>query len=955
MKAFFSELDTIDSILKHGASRETASDLAGHVKDPASAVYVFNKLDASWLEPLESIGYFRDRFSIDRVSVEPPQMRWSASGYLRRIAAGAQADPKLAQALQRILSFVPSPADLYTLRDVVEATVLLPKEMRHLVVPFIQRSIGRNSSIEFSNMSQLLSVLAKEDDVSAALRVFNSVFSVFHSPAERKDPKIRLGTDPISLMNPWHYADELRKCLPTLSDAAGLSFLGCLCNLLNRHLQLGARRPDFAGPDDASYIWRPAIEEHSQNFRDDVRDALVTAIRDCATLIIGKHPAQFVAIVDHLESQQWFIFSRITLYLLASSPSAPLYLVWKYSTDPFMFSEVGVRHEYALLLKSRFRMLAHEHQTSVLKMIENGPDKQYYARVVAQLHNREITPDELNSYVKKWQYDWLTFIADDLPDVWKNRFLEFKTEFSAPDHPDFPFHMSSGFGRPGRMLSPPSPSLDNEPRFEDWLEQYGRPVESDEQKETSSDLVVERLRSAVQADAQSVISLIDKLGDLPPTFIAVIAASLLTSPDLNPNVRSVSLDLSANVAEQVGGMEDEESREVFRNSLTSVLDQCFQDNGDSVKADEIRPLKKICEALLATVTPMSRPADRQLRDDFDPLFWGINSTDGRILENSVKLALRERKFQDESTVSADCEWLFRTLSRTLDQLPNDEVRISAILGYRFPWLVYLSKIWGIENVDNVFPTSAARQWRWEASWCSYIAFSGVYNDMLEILRSKYEEAVDKLAAKHLFKKSRLDPNRGLAQHLAVYYWRQLLSMDDPLLQSFLKRADSQTIRSFLHELGSALREVRDIPSNVLRSLQVLADWMLSSWKPKRREAKKGLSAFGWWYSTDLFGDLESRLRLLASAARKAGNLDNIDDVLKQLELVSGDQPSLVIDCIDSLIQGDLEQTTQYFLASHSLAILEKATPVSDSATRAKISKIANFFGARGHFEYRPFA
>lgn len=131
--------------------------------------------------------------------------------------------------------------------------------------------------------------------------------------------------------------------------------------------------------------------------------------------------------------------------------------------------------------------------------------------------------------------------------------------------------------------------------------------------------------------------------------------------------------------------------------------------------------------------------------------------------------------------------------------------------------------------------------------------------------------------------------------------------------------------------------------------------MLSSWKPKRKDAKKGLSAFGWWYSTDTFDNLESRLRHLASAARDAGNLDNIDDVLKQLELVSGDEPSLVIDCIDSLIEGELEATTRYFLASHSLAILEKATPVSDSVTRTKISKIANFFGSLGHIEYRPFA
>ncbi len=148
--------------------------------------------------------------------------------------------------------------------------------------------------------------------------------------------------------------------------------------------------------------------------------------------------------------------------------------------------------------------------------------------------------------------------------------------------------------------------------------------------------------------------------------------------------------------------------------------------------------------------------------------------------------------------------MFLALSRILEQIPDDEARISAILGYRFPWLLHLSRSWAIKSVDDVFPTSAARSWRWEAAWCSYIAFSGVYNDMLSSLHSKYEKAVDEVATKHLFTKSRIDPDQGLAEHLAVYYWRQLINLDDPMLQAFLEKGDGKTIRSFIHQLGSAI-------------------------------------------------------------------------------------------------------------------------------------------------------
>ncbi|MGB6194197.1 MAG: hypothetical protein WBF42_17150, partial [Terracidiphilus sp.] len=258
-------------------------------------------------------------------------------------------------------------------------------------------------------------------------------------------------------------------------------------------------------------------------------------------------------------------------------------------------------------------------------------------------------------------------------------------------------------------------------------------------------------------------------------------------------------------------------------------------------------------------------------------------------------------------------------------------------------------------VGDVFPTVAGCRWRWEAAWCSYIAFSGVYNEMLGILRNEYEKAADELATKHLYTKSRIDSDQGLAQHLAVFYWRQLITLDDPLLQLFLAKGDGKTIRSFLHELGHGIREVKDSPSEVVQSLHVLADWMLSAWKPSRDDAIKGLSAFGWWCSADVLGDPSWRLRLLGTAARKAGSLEDINSVLEELERVAADEPSLVIECLEYLIEGKPENHARYFLASQSLGILEKASSAADTRTKAKISEIANYFGSIGHFEYRPLA
>jgi hypothetical protein len=118
---------------------------------------------------------------------------------------------------------------------------------------------------------------------------------------------------------------------------------------------------------------------------------------------------------------------------------------------------------------------------------------------------------------------------------------------------------------------------------------------------------------------------------------------------------------------------------------------------------------------------------------------------------------------------------------------------------------------------------------------------------------------------------------------------------------------------------------------------------------------RALAAFGWWFPNAFLGDTNWRLRVLRSAARKARELENIDRVLKELDLLAPKNPTLVIDCLAGLTAGKAKQTAAYHLATHSAGILEKAIDVANAPTRVKIGEIADYFGAHGHFEYRRFA
>jgi len=958
MKHFFRKLDQIDSIIQGGASRGNAASIVALMTDPASTFYVLDKIDGSWLESLESIGYFRDLASGNGRSEDVPQAIWPASAYLKRIASDARTNIDLARAIERVLSLILGPGNFYTFRDIVDTSLLLPREMRRGVVPFIQRAIGNRLSVEFSNITTLIVTLAEEGEIAAAIRLFASVFSIFPSSNQHKGRKYTLNPGASSFMDSWHYKEQLAKCVPTLARVAGLRFLSCISKLLIDFIRLDISRPEFQGPDDLSYIWRPAVEDHAQNINDDARDSLVTAIRECAEIIASRNPESFGAVTEFLDSQQWFIFTRVLLFLLSDSPTAPINLIVHYSTQPYLFSEVTVRHEYSLLLKKRFHVLTEEQQNVVLRMIENGPDRQSYVRAVTQVNTEPPSEEEIQAYVGRWKLDWFSFIADDLQGDWMSFYKALQDAISPPSHPEFPYFVSSTFGLVGGHLNtaPLSSSSADSDMIDEVINRLLQDrIKGSELSGIESDRLTEELKAAAVANPQIVLRRIDEIATLHPARLAAIFPALLNCTSGTDNsLMSPLLRIAVTVAKSIRETEDAPEREGLRSSLTSVLDQFFSDDSRPLEAEHLQYCLEIAETLLATVTLSSGQQAYAGSEDFDPLFWAINSTDGRIVENAIKVALRDRKLQGDVD-SVEPQWLLNGLSHLLAIMPNDEVRITAILGYRFPWLVHLSRAWATKNAEGIFPRSPDCRWRWEAAWCTYVGFSGAYNDVLEILKNQYADAVSEVSTKHAFKKSRYDPDQGLAQHLAIYYWRQLISLQHPLLTDFLALGGERPVKSFISHIGRGMSNVNDIPSRVTDSLRLLAEWMVSVWKPQRKNARKALSALGWWFPHTFLGDADWRLRILRNAVKRAKDLDNIDQVLKDLDQLASERPALVVDCLKCLTNGAHGESSAYFLASHSVGILEKAVISANVSTRAKISDIANYFGAKGHFEYRRFA
>jgi len=949
MKGFFRKLDKIDAIVERGSSLESASALVAMMTETASTVYALNAIDASWLKPLDSLGFFRGELAETEDVNGPRRATWPASAYLKRVAENAK-DEETAQTLQRILSFLPLPDNFYVVRDMIDIAVSLPNEMRRVVVPVIQRVLSRANTVEFTNITALINTLAQNGDTGAALRLFSVLFAVF--PPETHEQPL-FASIPRAFLEPWYYRREMNNCVSSLTRLGGLRVLNCLCRILDQFLRISTKQPRFQGPDDYSYIWRPAIEDHEQNVHEDQRDTLVTAIRDCALTLLSESPSLFVDLMEILDSQQWFVFTRILLFVLADSPAATQDAIAKYSTDPYLFSEIGVRHEYSRLLQKRFRGLTNEQQDAILIIIESGPEKSTFQRHVVRAFDREATESELLAYVRRWQFDWLSFIKDDLPDHWKIRFIDLKKEFVEPEHPDFPVFTSSGLGLgPGGPRVPPDAA--DTVTVEALLDKISAHVNRTEPLNDEIRDMAERLGNLSEEDRKAIERSANEIVLLPPTAIDTLVSKLVTpiADGTEPSAGPL-LQLLQGISQRIPKVEDTEVRASLLELTSRIVSHFVPDRQELIRDELVPMLVEIMQRLLTVLRADRHPARRQFSQELEPLTAAINTPSGRILDSAVKLAVFERKNQGSAVLEP--HWLLDALSHLLLTLPNDERLISAILGYRFPWLVYLFSRWASDHAEMIFPTSPGLRRRWEAAWFSYVSYAGAYDNVFAVLGDQYAKAVEDLSREREYKRSDANPITGLAQHLALFYWRGQMTVRDPLLLRFAKLGNESAVSTLLSTLGRGIREGIDIPHDRIKSLRELAEWTTLKWRPRHKKVQKALSAFGWWFPHDSLGDEIWRLKILQRAVAKAGSVQNPDQVFKILEEMASEMPDGVVSCLRSLVIGTSDESTRYFLASRAKAILEKADVSASQLTRNKIGEIADHFGAIGHFEYRHLA
>jgi hypothetical protein len=381
----------------------------------------------------------------------------------------------------------------------------------------------------------------------------------------------------------------------------------------------------------------------------------------------------------------------------------------------------------------------------------------------------------------------------------------------------------------------------------------------------------------------------------------------------------------------------------------------------------------ICWSLLSSLTkdPDPTPEDEAIYggSNMSPAALSINTTRGEAMHALIQYAFWIRQY-NKGTYGEECinSSGFNDMPEVRDVLEyhlnssNDpSLAVRSVYGQCFPWLVVLDQAWSSENAARIFPsqTDNVSKDLYDAAWETYITFCNIYDNVFEILKEEYSNAVERLACS-INDRSRysIESDKRLVNHIIKLYWRGKLNLDDPqsLISRFYANASDSLRKYAIEYLGRLLYNTKDeIDADILKRLQVLWLKRIDNLHITNKRETHLLEpiAFGWWFVSGKFNDTWA-IEQLMIAIELAGKIEPEHSVLKHLSKIAAEMPLPVVECLDKILVKNENEPRSITLSrsDETRNILEIAINSDNTKAKKVAIDLINSIGARGYHGYR---
>lgn len=959
----------LDELLaKPSPTQSYARLLRNHIPNNLVAFgYFFDKLtSAAWLEPLRAEGFFKHPPEPDRdyekgtVSFPP----WPESRYLARMAVLAP-EEVLEIALQ-----IPDTKNVRVHEDLADAALAMQVDQAAKLVPKAKAWVESPYQLLLpEKLGALVTHLACSGQVDEALDLARVILTVLPDPRAvektEEEETYRSSPEPRARFDTGHYEQILKRLIPDLVRAAGEDALTLLCNLLEDTVRLSLPCKENEGLEDNSYIWRPAIEDHSQNHNNGLRDFLVSAVRDAAEALMettGK------TVLEIIERRPFKVFQRIGLHLRRKWPKVDPEGTACLVVDPTLFNDVYLHHELFHLLREQFNRLPRKTQQAYLALVAQGIDAKRWLDLRERESGHRPSREEGERYVRHWRYTKLWPIQVHLDHEWRQQFDALKQDFGELEHPDFLVYSTTSWGgttSPKQLEDLRSMSIEELVSFLKTWQPSGK------WRNSSREGLERELTALVALESDRFAAEARQFKGLDPTYVRALLSGLHDAVKQKATFPwPPVLDLCQWVLHQPreipgreGGYTDLNPNWVWsRKAIGDLLSVGFECGAGEIPSN----LRTVAWEVLIPLTydPEPTPEDeaRYGGSNMDPASLSINTIRGTAMHAVMRYALWVQRHIGEAADGKE------RITRGFDEIPealevldhhldpdhDPALAIRAVYGQWFPWLVLIDPHWATQSVAKIFPQEASLHSLHDAAWKTYITFCAPYDDVFDVLREEYGRAVERVSAFSGEREEVADLDKCLAEHLMTFYWRGKLNLNKPggLLARFYAKASDSLRSHALEFVGRSLNDTKvAVPSQKLNWLRALWEQRINATRsaiPPVSHAE--LAAFSWWFASGKFDDIWA-VAQLKEVLKLAGRVEFDHLVVKRLATLATTMLVPAVECLGLIVEGDREGWRIHGWCEHAQTILATALQSTDKTARQAAVALIHRLGARGYLGF----
>jgi hypothetical protein len=875
--------------------------------------YFFDRLsNPDWIEPLHQRGFFQRPPGAVRDDVEGmisfPD--WPELRYLLRMA------PKAPETVGRIIRSIPDTDNVRMHALLVEIGAQLPPDtsgpLADRALSWLDSTFTRSHFGEY--FAKFVAYLAKQGELKRAERLAAKLFS---------------SDSPARAMDAWYLERNLKLCLPSLRSSLGLGALSLLRRLLVKQID----RDERDEREDYSYIWRRDLGKANHAGKEP-RDVFIDAIMETSVLLARADDIGFDAVCSALLTGKLPIFKRIAMYVAAQVCDETHSFVIQMLFDPGIVDWPTYRAEYARLLQTFFPKLRAETREDLVKFLTSD-----YLRSIPEESRGGLTDQRAEAIAASLELQRLLAFGEEIPEPLVARRESLLATLGEPST------ASAVWRGPTSELSDQQLQRMSLPEIVDFLKKwkplgtFGAP---------SPEGLGRALQSAARARALEVSRAADTFIDLEPTYVRAVVTGLYevvaTRQPIEWEKVLVLLTwvcdqpVDAKTNERVFPDDADPGWSWTRQAIVRLLENGLLHKEAGLAIAYRQPVWAILKTLLHDPDPQ---ADGEARlPDSDYLTRAINSVRGLALLTLVRYAWwihTELPVPDGSAVTFDRAPEVRDeLERALGD-PSPAVR--CVFGEYFPSLFYLDSTWTARHIDAIFPEANEAVHIWEAAWGTYLEYAQPYDAAFEILRPKYDFALQRLRTPDDRKKV---GERGLGQHLASYFWRAVDG--DRATQRLLEYFDNCTPENVGHTvwfLGRGLEEAKDTSPatiNRLKALWTQVRVRSAAWADQKR--RELVRHFGGWFTSEQL-DSDWSLSELEQCLATGFGLVDVQGILTRLGSLAESNAQKVVPCVELLVQQE-EQLRSPFIWEQELATVLKVLLVNpNDAVRQRIRLVVD--------------